>query len=434
MNAITQCKILSLLILVFGVLTIIVFIPSENEVLVEDTLYMVNDTSVADIRAIAVSNAQGVFGVVNSSQGITLATDIRQNFDSTILASYIYSMSKIKAIDSLDVDSADFNLSNPLSQVTIISGDGVGHEYVLLSKSTVSEDEYFLLRKEDNQIFLIEESQASLFLQSVLDFVKIQLVPYFDFENASLISNISVKYNNEIYYQILNQGDMNFTLTSPITAKIDTVRLFEYILFPIASLNSMELLAEEPSIQKSHYYEIEIVTNERTVIQIYEDANTYYAFDGINWYQGRDLQTDFLTATYLELLNNVVYNVAIASLDYVEVKRNNDSVAFIEIKGSGQDMQGTYNGTILDYLQVGSLLEPLNSMRISEVVDNAHFNSGIVEIVLKMRNGTMDIIEISEQQKNGNYFVRVNGVINFMTSERFVLNLLTSFNISSEVL
>ncbi len=423
-NKFLQCKILLIAIFIFGILSIVVYIPSESEVIVpEEVIHSVTDMSVASIRAIAVSNESGVFGLINSPEGVTVATAEQKSFNATIINSYIYGLSKLKAKQLIDGNADDFGLANPLSQITIIDSEGLQREFVLLSKAAVSDD-YYLLSVQENQIFLVDESQASLFLSSVLDFVSIEIMPFFDFQNVQLLESMTITHNNSVQYSIVNNGEMNFSLTSPLSAKIDTVSLFESVLFPLASINNVRALEEAPSIQSKESYIVEVLAQKLYKAQLFFEEETVYVYDGSTWYLSQEITTDFLSISYLELLNNVAYNMNIASLEYIEINYSDENNYFIQISGSGQTLEATYNNNTFDYIKTGNILRPIHSMKISQILQNKNFNNPLVSITLKFKNGSSDIIEISDRQQDGEFYIKVNDIINFSTSELYIHDIL----------
>ena len=148
-------------------------LPSERPVpaaLV--TGIMITNIPVSEVFALAITNSYGLFGILNSPEGITVLADLDGNFNAQEMRALIYltaNLPGLRRLDNFSPPEAD-GIANSLARFTLILNGGMESNFTILQQSPVSDD-YLLFFEEQGSLFLISRSTAEWFLRDPEDYL-----------------------------------------------------------------------------------------------------------------------------------------------------------------------------------------------------------------------------------------------------------------------
>jgi hypothetical protein len=127
----------------------------------------ITDIPVSGIQALAITNAHGSYGIINSPDGISAVSDKSGNFSVKEMRALVFAAAHLRAMRRLDNYSPPQaeDIEKSSARFTLILSDGRENNFAILQKSPVS-DGYLLYFEEQKAVFLISQSNAEWFLRS----------------------------------------------------------------------------------------------------------------------------------------------------------------------------------------------------------------------------------------------------------------------------
>lgn len=132
---------------------------------------IITDIPVSELLAIAISNSNGAFGILNNPDGITLISDKTGSFSVSQMRATAYTACHLPGIRDLKIIPEAQDIANSLSRFTLILTGGREQNFYILRKSPVGDD-YLLFSEEQQSVFLVSAADAEWFLQSAEDFLE----------------------------------------------------------------------------------------------------------------------------------------------------------------------------------------------------------------------------------------------------------------------
>jgi hypothetical protein len=124
----------------------------------------INDIPVGELKALALSTSQGIFGILNGPDGLSAVPEASLTFDEAQMRALVYAACHLTGIRRLDTFSLqESDIENPLARVTLILTGDRESNFAILRKSPVG-SEYLLFSEDEQCVFLISASIAKLFL------------------------------------------------------------------------------------------------------------------------------------------------------------------------------------------------------------------------------------------------------------------------------
>ena len=138
----------------------------------EDAAIMVTNIHVGDVYALALTNRQGYFGIINNPEELTVISDLDGIFNIQEMRVLIYLSANLPALRSLDNFSlpTEEDIENSLARFTLILSGGFENNFAILQQSPVSDD-YLLFFTEQQSMYLISPSTAEWFLRNPEDYI-----------------------------------------------------------------------------------------------------------------------------------------------------------------------------------------------------------------------------------------------------------------------
>jgi len=132
---------------------------------------LITDIPVSELLALAITNANGSFGILNSPDGIKAVSDINGQFDTAEMRAFVYLACHLTGIRPLDILPKTDDIANSIARFSLILTGGREYKFAFLRKSPVNED-YLLFSEEHQAVFLVPASSAEWFLRGAGDFLK----------------------------------------------------------------------------------------------------------------------------------------------------------------------------------------------------------------------------------------------------------------------
>jgi hypothetical protein len=141
-----------------------VLLPGSSPQGAAPTLLKITDIPVGELKALALSNSLGVFGILNGPEGLSAVSETSLTFDVAQMRALAYAACHLNGIRRLDTfDLQEPYIENPLARFTLILTGGRDSNFAILQKSPVG-GEYLLFSEDEQCVFLISGSSAELFL------------------------------------------------------------------------------------------------------------------------------------------------------------------------------------------------------------------------------------------------------------------------------
>ena len=148
-------------------------LPGERQAPVResaDDAILITDIPVGELLALAVTNSNGSFGILNSPDGIRFVTDTDGSFSASQMRALVYLACHLTG-RTLDIPPTADDIANSIARYTLILTGGSEINFAVLRKSPVGED-YFLFSEDHQSIFRISGKDAEWFLSSAEDFLE----------------------------------------------------------------------------------------------------------------------------------------------------------------------------------------------------------------------------------------------------------------------
>ncbi len=334
-----------------------------------------------------------------------------------------------------DLNLESYGLVNPASKITIIKRDGSKVRYLLGDKAPIDEN-FYLLKEGETQIFLVDQSIAELMLRDESDFVKRELLPKIKADQIDLIEMISIysKGRPDGSFTLANQGEYTFRLTNPIDNSVSTDRVIPDVVLPIISLYPTKLIDNNADFSEygldNPDYSLDLKFNKenyQVVISKGKDGKYYIATGSKSTvFEVAAEQIAFLQIDYRDLLGDSIYNSNVAKVESITITDNEDNRDYnLDLTGEATEIKAVIEGKTIEYVEFMSFYNLINSIGIVESVketDNLKQITPYFTITLNKKNGAIDVIEFLKADDRKSY-VRVNGIVNFITFDKVVVNI-----------
>ena len=422
-----------LLVLILVYVLLLTFEIDNNEKAITEQVVPICDIHVSDIRALAVKNNNGAFGLLVGQGGISLEPNkegARYSLDE--MQGYIYIISKMSSMRVIDkIESlADFGFDAPESKLTIIKSDGSKLRF-LLGKESDSSGSHYLMQEGGEKIFVVPSNIVKLFLRSKKEFAQRDIIPRLGVDDLERLSKVSIwsKTRASREYTVENRGGYNFILTSPIENSLSAERFFTDIILPLTTLYPDGVVSVDPLLFDSanidYICKVTIDGKEYRILFIRKNNEMYYVKD-----ESKDVvyeipaeRVSFLSNDYLELLSGALYSCNVGRIDSImfdDIMNNQSNTLYIS--GSGNEVRAEISGRVIGYKQLMEFVNLLNSFSMSEEVLGESVlpvPEPYYTITVNKKDGGRDYIEFVKGSGSQSY-LRVNGVINFMVYDKLV--------------
>ena len=397
---------------------------SEAEVIVEQVVPVMT-LRPADIRAVALKNDSGAFGLLAAGDGrVTLVPeDPAVQYSLQEMQGFLYLVSHMSSLRVLSAitDLAAFGLDKPVATLTLIQDDGSKSRY-LLGKVSDANGSRYLLREGEKRIFVIPEKAAKLLLRSRADFVQRELIPSLEVKDIEKVQEVSVSARSRPArgYTVKNTGGYHFSLQKPIRNILSTERFFSEIILPLTVLYPQRLaeIKDDPFAEGSDYMLELILSGQKyRILAVRKNEDMFYIKDAAKpeVFEIPAERIAFLNLDYLELLHGAIYNCNVSSIDSLIFEDIvPDKTYTLYISGAGDKLQGEIEGRVVSYRELMTFINMLNSIAMVEEVVQlpGSLPAAYASITLNKKDGSRDFLEFIRAGKGEN-FLRVNGEINF---------------------
>ena len=138
----------------------------------EDTAIMITNIHAGDVYALALTNRQGYFGIINNPEEPMIISDLDGTFNIQEIRALIYLSANLPALRILDNFSltAEEDIVNALAHFTLILSGGSENNFAILQQSPVSDD-YVIFFEEQRSAFFISQSIAEWFIRNPEDYL-----------------------------------------------------------------------------------------------------------------------------------------------------------------------------------------------------------------------------------------------------------------------
>ena len=136
-----------------------------------DNPVVITDIPVSELLAIAISNSNGAFGILNNPDGITFVSDKAGSFSVSQMRAAAYTACHLPGIRDLKIIPEAQDIANSLSRFSLILTGGREQNFYILRKSPATDD-YLLFSEERQTVFLVSPADAEWFLQGAEDFME----------------------------------------------------------------------------------------------------------------------------------------------------------------------------------------------------------------------------------------------------------------------
>ena len=396
----------------------------DAEVVREQVVPVIPFTAAA-LRAVALKNDSGAFGLLATGDGgVSLVPEDKTGkYSLQEMQGFLYLLSKMSSLRVIrdTADLAAFGLDKPVATLTLITAEGSKTRY-LLGKISYGRGSRYLWREGGERIFVIPEKSVKLLLRSRNDFVQRELIPQFgvkDIEEVQWVS-ISSRSRPERGYTVKNAGGYHFSLEKPIRNTLSTERFFSEIILPLSSLYPQRMAEEEgdPFAAGSDYtLELVFRGEKYRILAVRRDDEVFYIKNaaGSEVFEIPAERVAFMNLDYLDLLRGAVYNCNVSSIDSIIFEGIiPEQNCTLYISGSGEKVEGEIEGRVIPYKVLMPFINKLNSITMAEEAtkNKAGLPVAYASITVNKKDGSRDYLEFIRADE-GRSFLRVNGEINF---------------------
>ncbi len=425
-------KILACLIAIFLIGTIAISsIESDTTVKVES--FDSVGVPMSNISAIGLSNPSGTIAMILKADGIEVAGENTSDFSQEELMAFVYEMTHITSTTEIsDLENAsDYGMENPSAFCVMMLANGEEMTLALLNKSSIG-NQYYMYNSYLNKIYMIDSKYADYMMRERSDFTDKTLFPSIGIENVYEINSLSIKNANSESCSYIVEGVSNgeFKLTSPMDIKISVVEFYTDLISPLTSVYPSKVIGTVEDLSEYNLdnpeIEISLVFQDKEYnASISKIDSVYYMLYNNIVYAFTEESFGFVGVSYMDLLKNNAYTYNLG--DLVTIKAEGSANILIDILGSGTEMVGTCGGKQMDYLKMQEIFKPLNSVQILART-NEDFQNPTLTLEFTSALGAVDKIEFSNKQADGSVLVKVNGVVNFSTTEKYVIDIENMIN------
>jgi hypothetical protein len=200
--------------------------PVKDEAPLKTEEIQLLNYNVADVAAVALIHDDVRFGLIHKDGNISLQPSAEDPLPSQEqMQSYLYSVSKLTALSRIEYpedESPNFGLDNPRSRMTLILKDGNKVRLFLGSQSPLK-DAWYCKAEDGEDIYLLSDESARLFLAEPQDFVSKSILPRVDLKELNSLERLTLSFrgNDPPSYSVENRGDFIFRLVSPVETSFD---------------------------------------------------------------------------------------------------------------------------------------------------------------------------------------------------------------------
>lgn len=386
------------------------------------TVYEITNIPVGEIRAVAVSNAEAIYGLMQSGGEITMVSDVQGVYSAAELRALVYAACHLTGKREIrDLSAAEqYGINSPLARITLIRSDGGEVNLSLLSQNPI-DGSYFLFSEEKQAIYLIPPGEAELFLRREKDFESHTIFPPVSAENYRTVQEISLDFRRKGRdYKIENRPE-GFYIVEPIYQRVPPVAVMEKLRY-ISMLYADSVVAAGAELSQYGFDEYTLRLSmtcggtEYTALLLDREDGTMLMANpenGAVYELGSEYLPELLQ-DYLALTGSTAFSYAAGDIRSVSVADGAREVLF-ELSGEGESLTAAVNGKKLDNAALAGLMGVFNSCGIEKEVFGAPAGAADLTITFTMRSGRTETVAFVPAAE-GSCYVSVNGVVNFTTT------------------
>ncbi len=368
---------------------------------------------ISSIRSIAVKGSEGPYGIISLQGNLVLApNDDNLDYSLEKMQGFVYSLTKLEGIREVNPENTlSYGLHTPAAQITIITESG-NRNFVLGDKNELG---YYLWDKNKDRVYIVSPTVGSLITTKKFDFLDISLLPDISAEKMHTLESVSI-WNASIperAFTVTQKDASNmvpvYQITAPIVNTIQYSQFFSDIILPLSHMQkSAKLMGRNLEISNSPRYIITLcIEGEEYQLHITQHGETYYiekVGEAYGWsipFEG----ISFLETDYMDIIGSGVYYRSMDTITSIELYQAGERIACIEPSLTGE------SGEFLDVYTALSNIPAIREENVTDVLAPYYI------IRVTTNQGDIDILEcfpVNEFE----YYLRVNGVINFVVPLR----------------
>ncbi len=403
-------------------------VPEKNEKKDSGSqiVYQVTDYSVAEAGAVAVTNRNGTFGLMCYTDGTIELIDDKGNgstaFSQTELRSLVYAICHISSVRKItDFENLDdYGYADPSSTIVLFLNSGETVSLMLLRQSQM-DGNYYLYRQDTNELFLLDEANASLFLRSSADFAEHGIFPEVSASELSSIESISYRSAEGESWTITGKNG-GFALSDPIRQKLRTSVVYSKLVAPLASLYGDTCLAASDALEEYGFGESDemyaMTVGGKEYAAAFKRTDSGLLMANLKTGSVYSLSDDELTdlaGSVLELMDGKAYYYSLGDCRALTISDGENDVSF-DISRTENETSVRCREKELTSEEVIELSKVLNGVSIAARTNEVPDSSPVLEIVLTLESGSMERIRFLPVDSNYTA-VSVNGTVNFSAPE-----------------
>lgn len=454
-NLLIACSVLVLFIVVFLILKL-----TEAPALQEDSsdvqtapVVQFFEQEKENVNKVSVKNLNGEYTVVKNNSSWIIPENYDAPLNESTISVFIDGCTGLTSKQTVEENAQDitkYGLKSPTAEVKIEYNDENKTIVEFLIGNVVpTAAQYYFSLKGSNDVYTVNKSAVSSFLNSNLDFIQTQLTPTFnseapqnvnkmtierkDLEKPIIIDIIPVDENAD--EEDLTAGFTTHKLSSPVSVNVDSSRS-QTIIYGFFGLSAEKAVWVNPTEVD---YELAGLNEPNCVVTVDIDGEIYTLSVGGLLYEeiqpeieGQPVTKNLVGAYAMINGIDVLYQISIDylpwlvcdagqiisripllpyiySIEYVEVITDSGTYKFM-VEGNSDDEKFTLNGNVLDSERFKEFYQYLLGTVGEELNFEPVTGTKIVSIRYKYKNNTKsdDIMEIytAEDRKNA---VVING-------------------------
>ena len=395
--------------------------------------------AVSDIAGIAIKNANGLFLLTNTKQGMQFSVDgVDTAFEETTLKAAYYSLCHLNVIRAIDAQTVDFETNKiPLLFMTA-SGDTLPY---VVSGTRGPNGEYYLKEEASGTIYFIAQDEGSVFEMDKHTMLSRAILPEISLERFGEVSGWDVenRSNPQESYRVVSKKSESFVcydMVAPFPARLDWRTALEQVIAPITELYTEQVVSttgefadyglDDPQYILGFHYAGERIE----LLAQTKGENAYVALSGSDTiYRVSKEKLAFLTVSYQKLLNGTMYAAYPELLDRIELSHGSEKQVYLVSKQGDTvtvmvgETQYTTTDPTFPFAGLFEIPFYSESNATAEITGEL-----LLQIQYDYKDGTRDTLLFYADSEPGAVAVTYNGVRTCSTSRTAVEQLRTLFS------
>ncbi len=425
-------RLLSLLCLCFGAASMLLwrYTPATVGQADQTAVYEITDIPVSEITAVAITNKQASFGVMQKEGALEVVSDTEGSYDQAQLRALVYAASHLTGSrKNTDPESwAGYGYGDAQAVVSLFRQDGSTVSFAVLMQNPIDQN-YYVFSEDEQAVFLVSQKDVELFLRGDREFFIRSVFPVVTAANYDKVQAVSLDFGGSGRSYTLEQQGGVFRLTSPIVQRLPASTVLQELLGYVSALYADQLVAQEADLSQYGFdaYTLKITMTyegrEYTALLLDEGGDSCLMAnpDTGSVYRVAGSNIALLRRDYLTLLGGVAYQYSAGDLRSLAITGGGQSLLY-EISGQGEGLTAVSGGSRLDSAAFVELMQALNSAAIQREVppDETVQGQPALMLTFTLQTGSVEQVDFIPASQ-GSYYVRINNVTNF-TTEAAVLD------------